>query len=87
MLGADFPPQEVAVKEQVVEPATGPPSRASGASKKQPVRLGDMLVAAGLLTEQQVGEVIVYQKQHLVRFGTACVTLGFLKEADLESTL
>ncbi len=57
------------------------------ASPPRRPRLGDLLVEVGLLTPAQVVAVAAYQQHHAVRFGTACVTLGFLSESDLESNL
>jgi protein-tyrosine kinase len=45
--------------------------------------LGDLLRRAKGFTQEQVQEVLRYQKEHNVRFGEAVVALGFASPADV----
>jgi type IV pilus assembly protein PilB len=60
-------------------------STPGGAQK--PLRVGDLLVSAGLITEQQVQEAIAAQKSTGLRLGEVLINLGFVTEQDLASTL
>ncbi|MEQ9075750.1 MAG: hypothetical protein RLP09_17980 [Sandaracinaceae bacterium] len=46
-------------------------------------RLGDMLVAAGLVTEEQVEEALAKQKQLGQRLGETLVSLGYVSEPQM----
>ena len=48
--------------------------------KKQ---LGQLLLESGLITEQQVSEVLTYQREHNLVFGKAVVSMGLVQESDL----
>lgn len=48
--------------------------------KKQ---LGQLLLESGLVTEQQVNEVLTYQREHNLVFGKAVVSMGLVAETDL----
>lgn len=50
-------------------------------------RMGDRFVRARLLTEQQVSEVSLLQREKGLRFGEAAVQLGYLSEADVQAVL
>ena len=50
------------------------------AEKKQ---LGQLLLESGLITEQQVSEVLAYQREHNQVFGKAVVSMGLVEESDL----
>lgn len=49
------------------------------------MKLGDMLVAAGLVTEQQVAQALEQQTHTGVRLGAALVAMGAITERALES--
>lgn len=52
------------------------------------LRLGDILVESGYVTQEQIEEAIAYQKTHRdVRIGTALIHLGFLDEPGLLEAL
>lgn len=51
------------------------------------LRLGDMLVAAGLVTEAQVQEALALQRTNGERLGGALVTLGYVSEAQMTQVL
>lgn len=52
-----------------------------------PMRIGDMLVAAGLTTEDQVRQALARQKETGRRLGEELVDLGFVTEAQLTQIL
>src|SRR5437660_5616232 len=58
---------------------------AIGASKTN--RLGDLLVAGGLITPKQLEEGLNHQKTKGGRLGTCLIKLGFLSEDILHSVL
>jgi type IV pilus assembly protein PilB len=51
------------------------------------VKLGEMLVKAGLLTPQKLNEALEYQKTNGGKLGLNLVKLGFVKEEDLTRIL
>jgi type IV pilus assembly protein PilB len=51
------------------------------------VKLGEMLVKAGLLTPQKLSEALEYQKTNGGKLGLNLVKLGFVKEEDLTRIL
>lgn len=53
----------------------------------EPRRIGDLLVQAGVLTDEDVGRVIALQTQDKVLFGEAALKLGLLSARDIELTL
>lgn len=50
-------------------------------------RLGDMLLEAGLITEEQLGEALKYQAQEKERLGTTLVKHNYITEKQLTDTL
>ena len=50
-------------------------------------RLGDMLLEAGLITEEQLGEALKYQAQEKERRGTTLVKHNYITEKQLIDTL
>ncbi|MDR3829414.1 MAG: hypothetical protein Q3X72_06210, partial [Candidatus Copromonas sp.] len=50
-------------------------------------RLGDMLLEAGLITEEQLGEALKYQAQEKERLGTTLVKHNYITEKQLIDTL
>ena len=50
-------------------------------------RLGDLLIEAGLITQEQLVQALAHQKTHGGRLGSVAVTLGFISEQQLESNL
>ena len=51
-------------------------------------RLGELMVVLGILTEQQVKEILEYQKIHSnLLFGQIAVKLNFLTEEKLRGYL
>lgn len=60
------------------------------APKKQvtpPHRLGQMLLASGLVTEEQLNQGLMYQAETGARLGEALVSLGYLTEDQLAQML
>lgn len=51
------------------------------------LRLGDMLVAAGLVTEAQVTEALAHQKKTGERLGETLVALGYVNDAQMTQVL
>ncbi|MCB9603504.1 MAG: hypothetical protein H6724_07855 [Sandaracinus sp.] len=51
------------------------------------LRIGDMLVAAGFVTEEQVEEALASQKESGLRLGAELVALGFVTEVQLIQVL
>ena len=50
-------------------------------------RLGQQLLVAGKLTEDEIGRVITMQQQRNVLFGEAAIRLGFVTEEDVQVAL
>jgi len=48
---------------------------------------GQLLLESGLITENQVSEVLAYQREHHLVFGKAVVSMGLVQEADLLKVL
>ena len=53
----------------------------------QEIRLGDLFVREGLITEQQLKEGLAEAKTSGYRIGYALVHLGFVKEEELTRML
>src|SRR6266487_142588 len=51
------------------------------------VKLGEMLIKAGLLTPQKLQEALEYQKTNGGKLGLNLVKLGFVKEEDITRVL
>jgi len=51
------------------------------------VKLGEMLIKAGLLTPQKLQEALEYQKTNAGKLGLNLVKLGFVKEEDITRVL
>ena len=51
------------------------------------VKLGEMLIKAGLLTPPKLQEALEYQKTNGGKLGFNLVKLGFVKEEDLSNSL
>lgn len=52
------------------------------------VRIGDLLKSRGLVTEDQIGQALAYQKEHKgVRLGNALIEMGFIRENQLLEAL
>ncbi len=54
---------------------------------EEPVRLGDLLIQAGRLTEAQLKEALALQKRSGERLGSALVRAGYINEAELVAGL
>ena len=54
---------------------------------RQKIKLGDVLVKAGTITEDQLQQALVEQKQKNIPLGKALVQLGFLTEEKFLSNL
>ncbi len=54
---------------------------------RQKLKLGDVLVSAGAITEEQLIKALTEQKQHNMPLGTALVHLGFITEEKLLTSL
>lgn len=52
-----------------------------------PVLLGEMLIQKGLVTQDQIDEILEYKVSNRARFGEAAVKLGFIEENDLPQLL
>jgi len=57
------------------------------ASSRSAKRLGQQLLVAGKLTEDEIGRVINMQQQRNVLFGEAAIRLGFVTEDDVRVAL
>lgn len=51
------------------------------------LRLGEILVGSGIISDQQLRQGLAYQNQWGVQLGEALVTLGFITEVDLLKVL
>src|SRR5215475_1365574 len=58
-----------------------------GGGPKKTTRLGDMLVACGIITPAQLQEALNYQKAKGLRLGSCLTKLGYLTEDILHSVL
>lgn len=47
------------------------------------MKLGDLLVLRGLITEDQLKEAIEYQKEHDLKIGKALLKMGYIREKEL----
>jgi type IV pilus assembly protein PilB len=54
---------------------------------RQKLKLGDVLVQAGVITEEQLGLSLVEQKQNNIPLGKALIKLGFITEEKLLNSL
>lgn len=54
------------------------------AATTRPVRLGDRLIAAGLIDSEQCEKALAYQKEKGLMLGAALVELGFLRQEQLD---
>ncbi len=59
--------------------------RISGGRKK--IRVGDLLVEAGAITEEELQEALTYQKEHGGRIGNVILELGFISQDLLVTVL
>ncbi len=59
--------------------------RISGGRKK--IRVGDLLVEAGAITEEELQEALAYQKEHGGRIGNVIMELGFISQDLLVTVL
>ena len=59
--------------------------RISGGSKK--IRIGDLLVEAGAITEEELQEALAYQKENGGRLGNIIMELGFISQELLVTVL
>lgn len=57
------------------------------AAGRKKIRLGDLLVAAGAITDEQLQEAIVYQKEHGVKLGRALVDMDLISQELLNLTI
>src|SRR5205823_13109450 len=56
-------------------------------TQSKPSRLGDLLVAGGVITPQQLKEALDYQRTKGGRLGVCLIKLGYLTEDILHSVL
>jgi len=66
--------------------ATPAPSGAAAGPRPED-RMGDRLVAAGLLGPDEVRRIVEFQHAHGLRFGEAAIRLGLLAERDIQHAL
>jgi hypothetical protein len=52
-------------------------------TENERIRIGEFLRERGLLSQAQIEQILVYQKDHTLRFGEAAQKLGFIAESDL----
>src|SRR5690606_23069631 len=50
-------------------------------------RIGDHFIRAGLLTKEQVNQVLQLQNERQLRFGHAAIQLGFVSQQDVQAVL
>ncbi len=55
--------------------------------KKKTKRLGELLIGAGLITQEQLAEALVLSERSGTRVGTALVSLGYVTEEAIAQTL
>ena len=55
--------------------------------QKKPIRLGDLLIEAGRITEAQLKEALALQKRSGERLGSALVRAGYINEGELVAAL
>ena len=60
---------------------------AQSQTQRRKRRLGDMMIEAGLINADQLNQALIYQKTHGGRLGSILITLGFITEKHLESSL
>ncbi|MBI2380312.1 MAG: Flp pilus assembly complex ATPase component TadA [Gammaproteobacteria bacterium] len=65
-----------------MDPQNTPPAAAPAAPRAK-IRLGDMLVSAGVITAEQLGDALAAQKQTGRKLGATLITLGMLTEDRL----
>lgn len=53
----------------------------------KPLKLGEILIRAGIITEEQVKDALAYKKEHGGRLGSTLIELGFLSEENLLNVL
>lgn len=63
------------------------PSLAFSAPPREPSRIGERLVKAGLLSSEDVDRILVYQREHSLRFGEAAVRMGLISATDMHFAL
>ena len=56
-------------------------------SGRKKIRVGDLLVEAGAITEEQLMEAIAYQKEHGGKIGNAIMEMGFISQDLLITVL
>ena len=54
---------------------------------EQQSRLGNLLVKKGWLSQEQLGEALVYQHQQKRKLGEALIELGFINQSQLNQAL
>ena len=56
-----------------------------GTKNPEKIKIGDLLVSEGYITQAQLDEALACQKKgkQYVPLGQLCVRLGFLSEADM----
>ena len=59
--------------------------RITGGRKK--IRIGDLLVEAGAITEEELQEALAYQKENGGRIGNVIMELGFISQELLITVL
>ncbi|MBE5938683.1 MAG: type II secretion system protein GspE [Lachnospiraceae bacterium] len=55
--------------------------------RKQKKRIGDMLIAAGVLTEEQLAEALAKQKENGIKLGLLLIQEGYVNEQQVAYTL
>ena len=59
----------------------------TAAAPRKPVRLGDLLVEKGLVSQDQLHIALIEQKKQNVPLGKILIRLGFVTEATMRDTL
>ena len=54
---------------------------------RKKVRLGDLLVQKGIITEEQLGEALKMQKEKKMMLGEMIVTMGFATQSQINDVL
>lgn len=49
----------------------------------QKIRLGDLLIDCNIITDEQLGEALKYQKEHGLKLGEALIEMGLTTEDDI----
>lgn len=73
--------------ETINDPASSSPERLGDTAQTTSERIGDHFMRAGLITAEQLNEVLALQRDRHLRFGQAAIHLGFVSQQDVQTAL